>query len=84
MMILKVVISIIVTAFLAGSMFCSFIGGAPCPQENPSGYVFLAAAFSISLSVFSCLSIHYILHLQKRIEKLEKDAFAAANKSDCI
>ena len=68
MKIWKVTVSVIGTLFFSGCMFYSFAAGAP---ENPQVYLFLAGAFSVLLPAFTCTCIHYILHLQKRIEDLE-------------
>lgn len=72
MKVLKSVLSIAGTLFLAGCMFFCLVSGAPEAQEAVKGYIFRAAGFSLILSVFLCVCINYILYLQKKVEELEK------------
>lgn len=65
--ILKIIISVTVTAYLSLSMFYCFVAGAPAQKDALNIYILGAAGFSIVLPAFACVCIHYILHLQKKL-----------------
>lgn len=72
MKVLKHIGSIAGTLFWAGCMFFCFVAGAPETREALEDYVFCTAGFSLIFSGFLNGCIHYILYLQKKVEKLEE------------
>lgn len=68
----KYLLSVVVTLFFSGCMFCCFVSGAPQGDGNLSVYIAAAGGFSLLLPGFVCVCIHYILYLQKKIENYEK------------
>lgn len=69
----KTVVSVLVTLFFSACMFFCFMAGAPGENGNLNGYTAAAGVFSILMPAFACVCVNYILHLQKRIEKLENN-----------
>lgn len=70
--ILKIIISVAVTAYLSLSMFYCFVAGAPAQKDALTIYILVSAGFSILLPVFTCVCIHYILHLHKKLDESQR------------
>ncbi len=71
--ILKLGISIVGVLFFSANIFYCTVAGAP---ENPKAavvYIILAGIFSLLSSSFVCICFHYILYLQRKLEKKEKE-----------
>ena len=68
---IKILLSVIGTAYFAASMFFCFVAGAPMEKEKAVPYMIIAALFSILLCTFLCACLHYISYLQKKLDKQE-------------
>lgn len=66
---LKILLSVIVTVYFAGSMFYCLVAGAPLERERALPYIISAGVFSVLLCTFVCVCLHYIGYLQKKLEE---------------
>ncbi len=67
----KYLLSAAATLFLRLSFLLSG-GGGSAGKEELWIYLLAAGGFSILLPCFVCVCIHYILYLQKKIERYEE------------
>lgn len=67
----KYLLSAAATLFFSGCLFYCLVAGAPQGKEELWIYLLAAGGFSILLPCFVCVCIHYILYLQKKIERYE-------------
>lgn len=67
----KVLLSAVLVLFSSAVMFYCLVAGAPEGGRGLSLYVSAAGGFSLLLSLFVCLCIHYIRYLEKKLEDRE-------------
>lgn len=75
---LRILISTVMTLYIAFILFFNFVGGAPVEQSAAESYMIKAAIFSIALSGFGCACVNYILYLEKKLEEKELELQAKA------
>lgn len=72
--ILKLGISIVGVFFFSANIFYCTVAGAPENPRDAVHYMILAGIFSLLFSSLLCACFHYILYLQNKLEKKEKES----------
>ena len=68
----KILVSVALTINMAWMLFYNMVAGAPAEPAAAERYIIKAAIFAVALSVWACVGIHYTLHLEKKLEQIEK------------
>lgn len=68
----KILLSVALVFLCSAVLFYCLVAGAPAGDDGLLLYVLAAGGFSLFLSLFLCLCIHYIRYLEKKLDDYEK------------